>query len=127
MPARDSPYESSQCHPDSLHVDLDWLERECLHTDRPPKLVVVVNPSNPTGVLLSKPELDRLADICKRAGSWLVLDNTYEDFVYDGREHYCPAGDHIIHVFSFSKAFGTSYVFDMSLYARASPDRHVVP
>ncbi len=36
---------------------------------------------------------------------WLVLDDTYEDFVYNGR-HHCPSAPHVLHVFSFSKAHG---------------------
>ena len=35
-----------------------------------------------------------------------VLDNTYEHFVYGGREHYCAAGSNVINIFSFSKAYG---------------------
>ena len=34
--------------PDTWHPDLDWLERE-LTGPRPPKLVYVVSPGNPTG------------------------------------------------------------------------------
>jgi aspartate/methionine/tyrosine aminotransferase len=59
-----------------------------------PRVVVLVNPANPTGVLLTRAELDRAADATAAAGAWLVVDNTYRDFVYDGREHYCPAGSH---------------------------------
>lgn len=36
------------CHADSMHPDLDWLEAE-LAGPQPPKLVVLVNPCNPTG------------------------------------------------------------------------------
>ena len=45
------------CHPDSMHPDLDWLDAE-LSGPRPPKLVVLINPCNPTGEL---PHEDRLA------------------------------------------------------------------
>ena len=38
--------------PDTWHPDLDWLERE-LNGPRPPKLVYVVSPGNPTGTLPS--------------------------------------------------------------------------
>lgn len=38
-----------QCDPKTLHIDLDWLEGE-LMGPHPPKMVVVVNPCNPTGV-----------------------------------------------------------------------------
>ncbi|KAK9839419.1 hypothetical protein WJX81_001094 [Elliptochloris bilobata] len=93
------------CHPDSMHPDLDWLEAE-LAGPRPPRLVVLINPCNPTGVLLARAELERAAELTRRAGAWLVMDNTYEHFVYGGAEHVCIAAPHILHVFSFSKAFG---------------------
>lgn len=48
-------------------------------------------------------ELRRAAELCERAGVWLIMDNTYEHFVYGGRQHVCIAGPHILHLFSFSK------------------------
>jgi aspartate/methionine/tyrosine aminotransferase len=93
-----------------LRPDLAWLERACRGEEtsggRPPRVVVLVNPANPTGVALARDELDRAAEATRRAGAWLVVDNTYADFTYDGREHYCPAGGHVVHVFSMSKAYG---------------------
>jgi aspartate/methionine/tyrosine aminotransferase len=38
--------------------------------------VVLVNPSNPTGVMLTKDDITRAAEMTKKAGAWLVLDNT---------------------------------------------------
>ena len=35
-----------------------------------------------------------------------VLDNTYEHFVYDNRNHFCVGGRQVINIFSFSKAYG---------------------
>lgn len=58
------------------------------------------------GVLLPRSELEAAARLCASAGCWLVLDNTYEDFVYGGRSHTCLAGPNLINVFSFSKAYG---------------------
>lgn len=52
------------------------------------------------GVLMSAAEVQRAAALCAAAGSWLVLDNTYEDFVYDGRQHHCASGPHVINLFS---------------------------
>lgn len=63
------------CSPQTLHPDLDWLSLE-LSSPSPPKMVVLVNPNNPTGVLMSKEELQRAADLCAAAGAWLVVDNT---------------------------------------------------
>ena len=55
------------------------------------------------GVLLSKAELQRASDLCEKAGAWLVMDNTYEHFTYEGREHICVSGSHVINIFSMSK------------------------
>lgn len=52
---------------------------------------------------MSKAEVQRASDMCAVAGTWLVLDNTYEDFVFGGREHFCVGGRHVINIFSFSK------------------------
>eukprot|EP00873_Tetraselmis_striata_P044831 jgi/Tetstr1/465095/TSEL_009823.t1 len=93
------------CRPDTFHPDLDWLEAE-VNGERPPRMVTIVNPNNPTGVLMSREEVQRAADICERAGVWLVVDNTYEHFVYDRLQHACVGGPHVINVFSFSKAYG---------------------
>ncbi|KAI3982738.1 hypothetical protein MKX01_010221 [Papaver californicum] len=91
--------------PKTLQPDADWLEK-ILSTEPVPKLVNVVNPGNPSGTYISEPLLKRISDLCKRAGSWLVVDNTYEYFMYDGLRHTCIEGDHILNVFSFSKAYG---------------------
>ncbi|MCL7022337.1 hypothetical protein MKW94_017237 [Papaver nudicaule] len=91
--------------PKTLQPDADWLER-ILSTEPVPKLVNVVNPGNPSGTYIPEPLLKRISDLCKRAGSWLVVDNTYEYFMYDGLKHTCIEGDHILNVFSFSKAYG---------------------
>ena len=52
---------------------------------------------------MSKASLERAAEICERHGAWLLVDNAYEYFVYEGRQHHCVSGAHIIHIFSFSK------------------------
>ncbi len=62
-----------------------------------------VDVADTTGVLLSRQQVERASELCAAAGAWLVLDNTYEHFVYDGREHFCMAAPHILNIFSFSK------------------------
>jgi aspartate/methionine/tyrosine aminotransferase len=57
-------------------------------------------------VLLPKEELEAAAAMCAAAGSWLILDNTYEDFLFEGRSHHTVSGPNVISVFSFSKAYG---------------------
>mmetsp|Transcript_3047 Transcript_3047/g.5771 ORF Transcript_3047/g.5771 Transcript_3047/m.5771 type:complete len:432 (+) Transcript_3047:53-1348(+) len=84
--------------------DMDKLEAVLAKGDV--TMVVLCNPCNPTGVVTPKATLERCAEMCKKAGAWLVLDNTYEHFTYDGAEHHCVQADHVINLFSFSKAFG---------------------
>ena len=52
---------------------------------------------------MTKAELQRAHALCQDAGVWLVVDNTYEDFTYDWREHICVSGPHVINIFSMSK------------------------
>ncbi|XWS20356.1 hypothetical protein CRYUN_Cryun31cG0094400 [Craigia yunnanensis] len=93
-------------YPKTLYPDADWLERTLMETKPVPKLVTVVNPGNPSGTYIPEPLLQRISDLCKNAGCWLVVDNTYEYFMYDGLKHSCLEGDHIVNIFSFSKAYG---------------------
>ncbi|XP_020248697.1 uncharacterized protein LOC109826129 [Asparagus officinalis] len=95
-------------NPKTLQPDADWLEKVLTkQDDKPlPKLVSVVNPGNPSGAYIPKPLLQRISDLCKSAGAWLVVDNTYEYFMYDGLEHFCLEDNHIVNIFSFSKAYG---------------------
>ncbi|WVZ72539.1 hypothetical protein U9M48_020979 [Paspalum notatum var. saurae] len=94
------------CNPKTLHPDVDWLEKVLKENDPTPKLVTVVNPGNPSGAFIPRPTLQKISDLCKNAGAWLVVDNTYEYFMYDGMEHYCLEDNHIVNLFSFSKAYG---------------------
>ncbi|EEF44700.1 aromatic aminotransferase ISS1 isoform X2 [Ricinus communis] len=93
-------------NPKTLHPDADWLERTLSETRPIPKVVTVVNPGNPSGTYIPEPLLKRISDLCRKAGSWLIVDNTYEYFMYDGLKHSCIEGDHIVNIFSFSKAYG---------------------
>ncbi len=104
------------CDPVTWAPDLDWLERELAGVD-PPRMVVIVSPSNPTGCVVPPASLARAAEACGRAGAWLVLDSTYEDFLFhdDGSApppppsaaaHPALASPHVLHLFSMSKAYG---------------------
>ncbi|XXG47488.1 hypothetical protein AAC387_Pa02g2127 [Persea americana] len=93
-------------NPKTLQPDADWLEKTLSERKPVPKLVTVVNPGNPSGTYIPEPLLKRISDLCKNFGSWLVVDNTYEYFMYDGLKHTCIEGDHIVNLFSFSKAYG---------------------
>ncbi|CAL1377873.1 unnamed protein product [Linum trigynum] len=92
--------------PKTLYPDADWLEKTLATTKPVPKVVTVVNPGNPSGTYIPEPLLKRISELCRAAGSWLIVDNTYEYFMYDGLKHTCIEGDHIVNIFSFSKAYG---------------------
>lgn len=87
-------------------IFVDWLERVLSETKPAPKLVSITNPGNPTGTCIPDPLLKRISEICRRAGTWLVVDNAYEYFTYDGLKHSCVEGNHVVNLFSFSKAYG---------------------
>ncbi|KAL9661624.1 hypothetical protein QQ045_026448 [Rhodiola kirilowii] len=92
--------------PQTLQPDADWLETVLSNTKPVPKLLSIVNPGNPSGTCIPHPLLKRISEICQRAGTWLVVDNAYEYFLYDDFEHSCVEGNHVLNLFSFSKAYG---------------------
>lgn len=74
------------------------------------KAILICNPGNPTGYLYSRDEIKKLAKIVKKYGLFLVADEVYREFTYDGREHYSiiqeeGLEDHAIIVDSVSKRY----------------------
>ncbi|MCI2227839.1 pyridoxal phosphate-dependent aminotransferase [Polaribacter sp. MSW13] len=52
------------------------------------KAILICNPGNPTGYLYSKEEIKKLAAIVKKHDLFLIADEVYREFAYDGIEHY---------------------------------------
>ncbi len=52
------------------------------------KAILICNPGNPTGYLYSKEEIEQLAELVKKHDLFLIADEVYREFTYDGREHY---------------------------------------
>ncbi len=52
------------------------------------KAILICNPGNPTGYLYSKEEIKKLAVISKKHDLFLIADEVYREFTYDGAEHY---------------------------------------
>ena len=48
------------------------------------RFVMLCNPSNPTGTVYSREEVQRVADFCRDHDLFLVSDEVYREFVYDG-------------------------------------------
>ncbi|BAU28847.1 L-aspartate aminotransferase [Aneurinibacillus soli] len=51
------------------------------------RAVVINSPSNPTGSIYSRDELQAIADVCVEKDILIVSDEIYEKLVYDGAEH----------------------------------------
>ncbi|CAN7050137.1 unnamed protein product [Brassica oleracea var. botrytis] len=88
------------------NIIVDWLEKTLSESKPTPEVVTVVNPGNLSGTYVPEPLLKRISKICEDAGCWLIVDNTYEYFMYDGLKHCWVEGDNIVNVFSFSKTYG---------------------
>jgi len=74
------------------------------------KAILICNPGNPTGYLYSKEEIKKLASIVKKHDLFLIADEVYREFVYDGVQHYSVLQepgleDHAIVVDSVSKRY----------------------
>jgi aspartate/methionine/tyrosine aminotransferase len=87
-----------------FRLDLDQLAAAI--TPRT-KLVSVTCPHNPTGVACSQAELRALAELTRRHGCHLLVDETYRDLSHAPPPPLAASmGDHVISVSSLSKAYG---------------------
>lgn len=48
------------------------------------KVLIMNSPSNPTGMVYSKEELEKIADICVKNNIIVIADEIYEKLIYDG-------------------------------------------
>jgi len=75
------------------------------------RVIVLVTPNNPTGAVYPPEVIARFHDLCRERGIWLVLDETYRDFLAPGqdRPHGLLSGegwpDNLVQLYSFSKSF----------------------
>lgn len=51
------------------------------------KALIINSPCNPTGVVLTKSEIEDLAQIVKETGIYVISDEIYERLVFDGHKH----------------------------------------
>lgn len=74
------------------------------------KMLIVNSPNNPTGAVVTPEEFARIYEICRRRGIWLLSDECYSHFVYEGAKPWSVASiagskDHVIIIGSLSKTF----------------------
>ena len=75
------------------------------------KLIILNSPSNPTGCLYEREEMEQIVDLACRKDLLIMSDEIYEYLLYDGSIHYRPASfseeaaERVITVSGFSKTF----------------------
>jgi aspartate aminotransferase len=52
------------------------------------KAILICNPGNPTGYLYSKEEISQLSKLVKKHDLFLIADEVYREFAYDGKKHH---------------------------------------
>jgi aspartate/methionine/tyrosine aminotransferase len=86
-------------------------DRAAALIDRRVRALVLVTPNNPTGAIYPPAVIDRFAALCCERGIWLVLDETYRDFLPADAvpPHSVFADPHwrenVVHLYSFSKSY----------------------
>ena len=92
---------------DRYEIDFDALESAIGNRTR---LIICTSPSNPLGWVATESDQERLLDICRREGLWLLADEVYERLFYEGPVapsilRKCKPGESVIAVNSFSKSY----------------------
>jgi aspartate aminotransferase len=70
------------------HPDAERLARAATPATRG---VILNSPNNPTGAVTSGEETERILGWCRDRGAWLIFDETYDRFLYDGARHVSAA------------------------------------
>ena len=95
-----------------LHAP-DWtIDFDALRAAFTPrtKAIVVCTPSNPSGKMFTRAELEQIGALCREHEAWIFTDEIYEYIVCDGRKHVSPASidglrDLCVTISGFSKTF----------------------
>ncbi len=99
--------------PCPLHERLGWrYDLDELESKITPKTkaIYINSPHNPTGGVLTRADIERIAAIVHAHNLWLISDEAYEDVVYDGAQHVSPASlpgmyERTIPFYTFSKTY----------------------
>jgi len=74
------------------------------------KLIIINSPNNPTGAVLEREDLDKIARVISKNNLMVISDEAYKTLVYDGIEHLSIAGlpgmkQKTVIIRSFSKSY----------------------
>jgi aspartate/methionine/tyrosine aminotransferase len=99
--------------PCPLHERLGWrfdlAELESKITPRT-RAIYVNSPQNPTGGVLTREDIERIAAIARAHDVWVISDEAYEDVVFEGAQHVSAASlpgmyERTLSFFTFSKTY----------------------
>jgi len=86
-------------------LDVDGLARA---VGRRTRVILVTNPNNPTGAVLSQEEMDEVVRAARRVGAFIVADEIYRGAEFDGppTPSFWGRYDRVLVTSGLSKAFG---------------------
>ncbi|MEO5894191.1 MAG: pyridoxal phosphate-dependent aminotransferase [Vicinamibacterales bacterium] len=98
--------------PCPLHEELGWrydLGELASKIGPRTRAIYLNSPSNPTGGVLTRSDIEQIVHLCQKRDLWLISDEAYEDVVFEG-EHVSPASlpgayDRVVSLFTFSKTY----------------------
>lgn len=102
---------------EELALDLDELRRACSEgvkrTEYPLKAIIICSPANPTGRVLTRGELQSIAEIAEEFDLTILSDEVYEHFTVEAADHIPTASipgafERTITISSFSKSWAVS-------------------
>ena len=84
--------------PTAAQIDAAWGPRT--------RAVLIATPANPTGATVSPAALHQIADVARRRGGALIVDEIYQGLTYAGEAHSALAlGEDVFVINSFSKTW----------------------
>ena len=92
-------------------ADLDFaLDPATLAEAEEAKILILVNPSNPTGALIEKHQLEEIAQVARADDLLVISDEVYDKLVFDGKEVRSVAAcegmrERTVTLSSFSKSY----------------------
>jgi len=91
------------------HFSIDWDRLEAALSERS-RLIVINTPHNPTGTILMREDLDRLAGLVANYDCFILSDEVYEHIIFDGLAHasiiaHPELRQRSFAVFSFGKTY----------------------
>ena len=112
-------YQPAVCLAGGKPVFLPMLERDKFslraedvisHITNKTRMLILNSPNNPTGAVLSRDDLMKIAKIVAERDLLVISDEVYERITYDGAKHYCFASfpnmrERTLVVGSFSKSY----------------------